>query len=436
MVFWKSKKAKEDEKVKTENPPPGHHVHGPNCQHGHDHHHDHHQHNHNHNQSHNPAANQQLEPGINQIKNVIAIASGKGGVGKSTVTSNLAFALAQQGFKVGVMDADIYGPSQTTLMGSQEEKAKGKDGHIIPIKRHGISFVSMGSLIDGDGPVVWRAPMANKILQQFVRGVLWGELDYLLIDLPPGTGDVQITLAQQVALSGAIIVTTPQELASQIAKKGLLMFNQVNVPILGIIENMSGFICSHCGDHSSIFGHGGGKKLAESFHVPFLGSIPLDPELMEASEKGLSVLQNHPQAASTKALGQVVAELQKNIHQQKQNHLEPLQYGIDPDTGDVLVEWTKEHMGVYPAYHLRLQCSCANCIDETTGKKILDPKKVPLDIKAEAIGKVGRYGLTVHFSDHHNTGIYKLEKLQEMCECAGCLQKKAQEKSTETSFSV
>ncbi len=203
-----------------------------------------------------------LQPGVDGVKNIIAIASGKGGVGKSTVSTNLAYALKEAGFKVGLMDADIYGPSQPGMLGAELEPPRVVGGQLKPTSRYGMSFISMGLFLGGGGPVIWRAPMAMKMVQQFIGNVLWGDLDFLLIDLPPGTGDVQLTLAQQAHLTGAVIVTTPQEVALGVARKGLKMFEQVNVPIIGIIENMSGFICAHCGKETAIFGSGGGQRMA------------------------------------------------------------------------------------------------------------------------------------------------------------------------------
>ncbi|MDX1411455.1 MAG: Mrp/NBP35 family ATP-binding protein, partial [Nitrospirales bacterium] len=218
---------------------------------------------------------QQKENLIPDVQHVIAISSGKGGVGKSTVTANLAVALKLTGLEVGLMDADIYGPNIPIMMGVTEPPEKEGD-KIRPAEGHGVKVMSMGFFVPEETPVVWRGPMVHGAIQQFFRDVLWGKLDYLLIDLPPGTGDVQLTLSQLVPLTGAITVTTPQEVALQDVRKGIMMFKKVNVPILGVIENMSYHVCSHCGERSEIFSHGGGERAAEKFDVPFLGSIPLD----------------------------------------------------------------------------------------------------------------------------------------------------------------
>ena len=236
------------------------------------------------------------------VRNVIAVASGKGGVGKSTVTVNLAFALAQTGAKVGLLDADIYGPSIPIMVGLNE-KPGATDTHVSPLIRNGVRVMSIGFLIPEDQPVVWRGPMVHGALTQFMTQVDWGDLDYLFIDMPPGTGDAQLTISQNAPLSGAIIVTTPQSVSLADAKKGLMMFQNVKVPILGVVENMSG----------SVFGAGGGQLLAEQFDVPFLGSIPLDAQIVESGDSGRPIVTDHPDSAVsevfTKLAGDVAARL-------------------------------------------------------------------------------------------------------------------------------
>jgi ATP-binding protein involved in chromosome partitioning len=362
--------------------------------------------------------------GVADIKNIIAIASGKGGVGKSTVATNLAFALKAAGFKVGLMDADIYGPSQPGMLGAELEPPKVVDRQLKPSSRYGISFISMGLFLGDGSPVVWRAPIAMKMIQQFIGNVLWGELDYLLIDLPPGTGDVQLTLAQQAQLTGAIIVTTPQEVALGVARKGLKMFQQVNVPILGIIENMSGFICGHCGKETDIFGAGGGKKMADEQEVPFLGSIPLDQSIMAASEKGVPVLSNDGESAAAKAYNSLVEALRHVVEEMKisGNMLEPEQVEV-AQSGELNMEWPDGHKSIYTPYHLRVNCHCAACVDEATGLKTLDDALIPLDIKITGVNPIGRYAIAIAFSDGHNTGIYTFKRLRDLCECPECVKK-------------
>ncbi len=361
------------------------------------------------------------QPGVAGIKHIVAIASGKGGVGKSTVSTNLAVAVSETGAKVGLMDADIYGPSQVGMLGSKDDQPQIGDNYFCPVTRHGVDFVSMGLLLGEDAPVIWRAPMATKMIQQFIGSVLWGELEYLFIDLPPGTGDVQITLAQQASLTGAVIVTTPQEVALGVTRKGLKMFQQVNVPIAGIIENMSGFICSHCGKETAIFKEGGGHRMAEEFGVPYLGALPLDPEIMKSGDEGVPVLRQSTDSPAAKAILDVAGELRKSLEKIKNqiNAVEPKRIELKDDS-QLIIQWPDGHVGEYSAYHLRTHCNCAACVDENTGRKILDPKRVPLDVKITGYNPVGRYGLAIAFSDGHNTGIYTYERLRKLCECAEC----------------
>jgi len=221
------------------------------------------------------------------VANVIAVASGKGGVGKSTVAVNLALALAHEGARVGILDADIYGPSQPRMLGLMGRKPESPDGKtIIPLHAHGLAAMSIGFLVDERQPMAWRGPMVTSALQQLLTHTAWGELDYLVVDMPPGTGDIQLTLAQRVPVSGAVIVTTPQEIALADARKGLEMFQKVNVPVLGVIENMSVHVCSHCGHEESIFGTQGGAKLAADYGLPLLGSLPLERAIREQTDSG------------------------------------------------------------------------------------------------------------------------------------------------------
>ena len=220
------------------------------------------------------------------VRNIIAVASGKGGVGKSTVTANLALALALEGAKVGVLDADVYGPSIPRMLGvgGQPETHDGKT--IEPLHAYGLAVMSIGFLVDEDTPMIWRGPMATSALQQLLQQTHWGDLDYLLVDLPPGTGDIHLTLTQQIPVTGAVIVTTPQDIALLDAMKGLKMFEKVKVPVLGIIENMSLHRCSQCGHEEPVFGHGGGQRMAQKYQIPLLGQLPLDISIRENADSG------------------------------------------------------------------------------------------------------------------------------------------------------
>ncbi|MHA1572255.1 MAG: iron-sulfur cluster carrier protein ApbC [Alphaproteobacteria bacterium] len=239
-----------------------------------------------------------LVPGI---RTIIAVASGKGGVGKSTVSANLAVALAGLGSSVGLLDADIYGPSMPRMLGITGKPASPDGKQIIPMENHGLKVMSMGFLVPEDTPMIWRGPMVMGALEQMLRDVLWGELDVLVVDMPPGTGDVQLTMAQRVPLAGAIIVSTPQDIALLDARKGLNMFRKVDVPVLGIIENMSLFICPHCGERTDIFGHGGARAEAEKLGCPFLGEIPLHMQIRETGDSGIPIVVAAPESEHAKA---------------------------------------------------------------------------------------------------------------------------------------
>ena len=242
-----------------------------------------------------------LKP-LENVRNVIAIASGKGGVGKSTVSVNLALALAADGASVGLLDADIYGPSQPQMIGLAGKQPASDDGKTMrPLEAHGIQVMSIGFLVDADQPMIWRGPMVTSALQQLLHQTTWQDLDYLIVDMPPGTGDIQLTLSQQVPVSGAVIVTTPQNIATLDARKGLAMFRKVSVPVLGIVENMSTHICSQCGHEEPIFGAGGGEQMAADFGVELLGQLPLDVRIREQTDGGNPTVVADPGSAAASA---------------------------------------------------------------------------------------------------------------------------------------
>jgi ATP-binding protein involved in chromosome partitioning len=251
-----------------------------------------------------------LAPGV---KAIIAVASGKGGVGKSTTAANLALALGANGLKVGVLDADIYGPSMPRMLGISGRPSSPDGKTLEPMRNYGIKVMSMGFLVAEDTPMIWRGPMVQSALQQMLKDVNWGELDVLVVDMPPGTGDAQLTMAQQVPLAGAVIVSTPQDIALLDARKGLNMFRKVDVPVLGIVENMSYFLCPHCGERSEIFAHGGARKEAERLGAEFLGEVPLDIVIRETSDEGRPVVVSRPESGHAEVYRKMAERIWQKI---------------------------------------------------------------------------------------------------------------------------
>ena len=254
-----------------------------------------------------------VQPGIPGVDAVIAVASGKGGVGKSTTAVNLALGLRDLGLKVGMLDADIYGPSLPKLLAIREKPQTIGGTRLKPIERYGLTVMSIGFLIDEETPMIWRGPMVMSAITQMLREVEWGKLDVMVVDMPPGTGDAQLTMAQQVPLKGAVIVSTPQDLALVDARRGVAMFKRVNVPVLGVVENMSYFLCPSCGTRSDIFGHGGARQEAERLGVPFLGEIPLHMTIREKSDSGLPVVATEPDGPHAKIYREIAAKVRDQI---------------------------------------------------------------------------------------------------------------------------
>ena len=263
--------------------------------------------------SHSVQRGVKLVPGV---KNIIAVASGKGGVGKSTTAANLALALAAEGARVGILDADIYGPSQPTMLGITG-RPESKDGKTLePMMGHGLQAISIGFLIDVDTPMVWRGPMVTQALEQLLKDTHWQGVDYLVVDLPPGTGDIQLTLAQKVPVTGAVIVTTPQDIALIDARKGLKMFEKVGIPIIGIVENMSTHICSNCGHEEHIFGAGGAEKMCRDFNAEFLGALPLDIRIREQTDSGKPTVVADPDGRSAEIYRRIARRVAVKISEQ------------------------------------------------------------------------------------------------------------------------
>jgi ATP-binding protein involved in chromosome partitioning len=259
------------------------------------------------------------------IRNIIAVGAGKGGVGKSTTAVNLALALRATGARVGLMDTDVYGPNVPQMLGIHEQPEVSEDKKMIPPEGHGLKAISMGMLIPPDQPVIWRGPMLHGAVQQFMRDVAWGELDYLVVDLPPGTGDVALSMAQSVPMAGAVLVTTPQDVSVSDVRKAVGMFRQLNIPVLGVMENMSGFVCGHCGERTEIFGEGGGERLAKDMGIPFLGAVPIDARVRSGGDEGKPILVAYPESPAAAALRAVAGKVAAQISIQAMRVLRVIQ---------------------------------------------------------------------------------------------------------------
>jgi ATP-binding protein involved in chromosome partitioning len=264
----------------------------------------------------------QAVPGI---RNIIAVGAGKGGVGKSTTSVNLAVALVRRGARVGLMDADVYGPNIPQMLGVTEQPEVTDDKKMIPPVAHGVKVMSMGMLVPPDQPIIWRGPMLHGAVQQFMRDVAWGELDYLVVDLPPGTGDVSLSMAQSVPVAGAVVVTTPQGVSVSDVRKAVGMYRQLNIPILGVIENMSHFVCPHCQESTEIFGSGGGFGMAKDMDIPFLGKVPIDTRVREGGDQGTPIVAAAPDAPAAKAFDELASKVAAQVSIQNMRVLRVIQ---------------------------------------------------------------------------------------------------------------
>ncbi len=395
-----------------------------------------------------PGSPSQPSPGPEKlpgIRHVIAVGSGKGGVGKSTVSVNLALALQQVGGRVGLLDADIHGPSIPGMLGlpTGQPPAGTPDGKIIPADRYGLKTMSMGLLTGDDNPAILRGPMVTKYLRAFIGSVQWGQLDYLILDLPPGTGDTQLTLAQSFQLSGAIIVTTPQDVSLKVARRGLRMFETVHVPILGIIENMSTFTCPHCGKDTDVFRRGGGERMSRQVGVPFLGAIPLDADIVTGGDEGRPIVVEKPNSVAAQAYAAIATKLAGRLQHAPSTTLKPFALTWDSGEGEpawvesavqpsgsrttaigfrrrdartLSVLWEDGQQNDFDVRDLRLACPCALCVEEMSGRPLLDPKSVRTDVTPRTITSVGNYAITVSWNDGHSTGIYSFEHLRALGE--------------------
>src|SRR6266852_241241 len=385
-----------------------------------------------------PSESPERLPGI---RHLIAVGSGKGGVGKSTVSVNLALALQQVGGRIGLLDADLFGPSIPGMLGlpTGQQPEVNPDRRMVPPEPHGLKVISMGMLSGDDDPAILRGPMVGKYLSFFIGSVQWGQLDALILDLPPGTGDTQLTLAQSFPLSGAIIVTTPQDVSLKIARRGLRMFETVHVPILGIIENMSTFTCPHCGKGTDVFRSGGGERMSRELGVPFLGAIPLDADIVMGGDKGRPIVLEKPNSVAAMAYLAIATELASRLQGLPTTGLKPFTWTWETGKGEpawvesairpsgsrttaigfrlretrtLSVLWEDGQRNDFDVRDLRLACRCAVCVEEMSGRPLLDPKSVRPDVTPRTITSVGNYAITISWNDGHSTGIYSFEHLR------------------------
>jgi ATP-binding protein involved in chromosome partitioning len=339
---------------------------------------------------------------------LIAVASGKGGVGKSTTAVNLALGFQAIGLKAGILDADIYGPSQPRLLGITGKPQIESGTRLKPMTNFGLKVMSMGFLVDEGTPIVWRGPMVVSALNQMLRDVAWGavgdELDILVIDMPPGTGDIQLSIAQQVPLSGAIIVSTPQDLALIDARKGLAMFKQVAVPILGIVENMSYFLCPKCGERSDIFGHDGAKLEAERLGVPFLGGVPLHMDIRETSDSGQPITATSPDSLHAGIYRDLAAKAWAEMHAAAGRRIEPPQLDLLGAGTELKVSFSDGAVYDLSAEMLRVMSPSAEVQGHSPDQRVTVGRK--RNVKIKELQPVGNYAVRIVFDDGHSTGLF------------------------------
>lgn len=394
------------------------------------------------------SGNTSANPRLSGIQNIIAVASGKGGVGKSSTTLQLAMALKDTGASVGILDADVYGPSMVLMTGcaatASSRKAESGEDLVVPVDFEGISVISTAMFASASQATILRGPMASSIIKQYLTQVDWGELDYLLIDFPPGTGDIQLTLAQCAEITGGVVVSTPQEVALIDARKAVAMFETLKVPVIGVVENQSYFICDGCDKKHFIYGSSGGRKIARQYGVPLLGQVPFYPKITELLDRGdADKLRGEKEIFSSyqKIAGQMassLATLHKNSKdclshfsyswdQLKETTHEPQQKssagggvkksfltGVGKKNNWLSLSWNDGSESLFSPSDLRKSCLCATCVDEHTGEKLLKERSVPDALEIVQVNSVGRYALQIIFSDGHRTGIYTFENLSQM----------------------
>jgi ATP-binding protein involved in chromosome partitioning len=342
---------------------------------------------------------------------MIAVASGKGGVGKSTTAVNLALAFAANGLRAGILDADVYGPSQPRLLGLTKRPEIGPGNRLVPPVGFGLKAMSMGFMVDEATPVIWRGPMVVQALTQMLREVEWGELDVLVIDMPPGTGDVQLTMAQQVPLSGAIIVSTPQDLALIDARKGLNMFRRTDVPVIGIIENMSYFICGKCGERHDIFGHGGAEAEAGQLGVPFLGAIPLHIDIRERSDAGKPIVATAPDSVHAQIFREIAARAWSELAAAQGRRPEPPRLDVAEQGAALDVAFAAASYRL-TAEMLRVMSPSAEVQGHSPEQRVTVGGK--RNVKIRSLQPVGNYAVRIAFDDGHDTGLFTWDYLEQL----------------------
>lgn len=350
-------------------------------------------------------------PGLERVSRIVAVSSCKGGVGKSTVAVNTAFAMAASGLKVGLFDADIYGPSLTTLVDVEDTTLRVEDELVIPIERDGVRMMSFGWATQRkDEAAIMRGPMVSGVIRQLLATTRWGELDYLVLDLPPGTGDIQLTLTQIVPIRGAVIVTTPQDLSFVDVVKGIRMFQKLKVPTLGVVENMSYFVCESCGARSHPFGSGARKKLTDQFGIESAFELPIDSMVSRMGDRGTPVVVGEPDSELSGSFRQIAEAVVEEVDRLEKGAIAPPEVEYDDSESRIVVSWKKESFSVEPR-DLRRRCPCALCRDERTGKPKIELDAIPEDLHPTSISPMGNYAVAIDWSDGHNS-IYPHEKLR------------------------
>ncbi len=342
-----------------------------------------------------------------KVDTVLAVSSCKGGVGKSTIAAQLACAIQREGLRVGLLDTDIYGPSIPTLFNIHQPQIMMRDNMLIPVEVDGLKLMSIGFLM-GDAPAVLRGPMVSGYAQQILQQTDWGELDYLLIDMPPGTGDIQLTLVQQASFDGAIIVTTPHSLSLVDVARGILMFEKVNVPVLGIVENMAYFICDNCDKKHYLFGQSA-QALKDRFGLDTLAEFPII--------EGISNLSDTTAAADLEPLKQLTDNLHRAVGKRRlQQEALPI---VTPQPGQIRVQWPDGAEDLLANRDVRAACQCAVCVEEYSGEQLLDPETIAPDIQATSIDTLGNYAVSIAWNDGHSSGIFSWDRLKEIASSVG-----------------